>query len=190
MKTFAAVLLMSLAVTTAAAQTSKSNDDMKDCPLHAQHMKEASSPAQHAHGADSSDLEAMNRRGNEGMGFDQAKTIHHFLIANDGGSINVSAKSTDDGDSITAIRQHFQHIAQAFAAGDFSIPMFVHDQPPPGVAQMQKLKADIQYRYQPTANGARVVISSKRPEAVAAIHQFLDFQIKEHRTGDPASTND
>ena len=139
MKTFAAVLLLSLAVTTAAAQTSKSNDDMKDCPLHAQHMKEASSPAQHAHGADSSDLEAMNRRGNEGMGFDQAKTIHHFLIANDGGSINVSAKSTDDGDSITAIRQHFQHIAQAFAAGDFSIPMFVHDQPPPGVAQMQKL---------------------------------------------------
>jgi hypothetical protein len=33
--------------------------------------------------------------------------------------------------------------------------------------------------------GAEVVISSADPKAIAAIHEFLRFQIREHRTGDP-----
>jgi hypothetical protein len=187
MKTFAALFILVLAG-AAAAQTSAGpnsttdptkKNDMKDCPMHAQHMASAAQAA--------SELDTMNQRGNDGMGFDQAKTTHHFLIAEDGGSINVSAKSANDADSVAAIRGHFQHIARAFAAGDFAIPMFVHDQTPPGVVTMQKLKAEIQYRYEQTPNGARIVISSKLPQAVAAIHDFLDFQIREHRTGDPLS---
>ena len=31
----------------------------------------------------------------------------------------------------------------------------------------------------------RVLISSRNPEAVAAVHEFLKFQITEHQTGDP-----
>jgi hypothetical protein len=157
--------------------------DADKCPMHAEHMK-AGDAAAHQHG---DDYAAMNSRGNEGMGFDQAKTTHHFLINKDGGIIDVQANSADDQRSVAAVRQHFQHIAHAFASGDFSIPMFVHDQAPPGVATMQKLKGAIQYRYEQTAAGARVVISSKNAEAIAAIHDFLDFQITEHRTGDPLS---
>ncbi len=50
---------------------------------------------------------------------------------------------------------------------------------------MAKLKTQIQYHYGEIANGGRVTISSSNQEAVEAIHNFLRFQITEHRTGDP-----
>jgi hypothetical protein len=80
---------------------------------------------------------------------------------------------------------HLQHISRAFQSGEFNIPMFVHDQMPPGVLVMTKLKDQIHYKYEPLENGGRVLISSRNPEAVAAVHDFLKFQITEHQTGDP-----
>ena len=41
-------------------------------------------------------------------------------------------------------------IAQAFAAGDFSAPMAVHDQTPTGAPVMQELKAEIHYTFEET----------------------------------------
>lgn len=129
--------------------------------------------------------EDMQKRGNQGMGFDQDKTAHHFLITKDGGIIQVMAKSADDKESVAEIRMHLNHIQHAFSAGDFNIPMFVHDQTPPGVPTMKKLKEQIRYSYEEMENGGRVVISSKNAEAVNAVHKFLKFQIREHGTGDP-----
>jgi hypothetical protein len=80
---------------------------------------------------------------------------------------------------------HLQHIAKAFKSGDFEIPMFVHDQTPPGVQVMTRLNGEVHYKYEPIENGGRVVISSGNPEALAAIREFLKFQIDEHKTGDP-----
>jgi len=71
-----------------------------------------------------------------------------------------------------------------FSEGNFEIPMFVHDQTPPGAAAMKQLKADISYKYVEIENGAKVVISSENPAAISAIHDFLAFQIKDHHTGD------
>lgn len=34
----------------------------------------------------------MEQRGNQGMGFAQDKTTHHFLLQKDGGAIQVTAK--------------------------------------------------------------------------------------------------
>ena len=48
----------------------------------------AQTPADHAH----SDMEY---RGNQGMGFAQDSTTHHFLLEKDGGAIQVTAKSPD-----------------------------------------------------------------------------------------------
>lgn len=127
----------------------------------------------------------MQQRGNQGMGFDQDKTTHHFLLNKSGGSIQVTAKSAVDKASIDEIRMHLQHIQHAFASGDFNIPMFVHDQTPPGVPTMTRLKDQIRYKYEQMENGGRVVISSQNSEAVKAVHEFLKFQIKEHKTGDP-----
>ena len=126
----------------------------------------------------------MEKRGNQGMGFDQQKTTHHFLLRKDGGAIQVMANSADDKESKEEIQMHLRHIERAFQSGDFDIPMFVHDQTPPGVATMKKLKDQIHYKYEPAENGGRVVISSANAEAVAAVHEFLKFQITEHKTGD------
>ena len=79
---------------------------------------------------------------------------------------------------------HLGHIAKMFAAGNFNAPMLIHDQLPPGAPTMQKLKSDIQYKFEETEQGARVRISTNSSEALQAIHDFLRFQIKEHKTGD------
>ena len=126
----------------------------------------------------------MEKRGNQGMGFAQDKTTHHFLLRKDGSAIQVTANSAGDNASKEEIQMHLQHIEHAFQSGDFDIPMFVHDQTPPGVATMKKLKDQIKYKYEPAENGGRVVISSANAEAVTAIHEFLKFQITEHKTGD------
>ena len=79
---------------------------------------------------------------------------------------------------------HLAHIAKMFSEGNFEIPMFVHDQMPPGAVAMKQLKSDIAYKYTEIENGAKVVISSEKPAAISAIHDFLTFQIKDHHTGD------
>ena len=72
-----------------------------------------------------------------------------------------------------------------FSQGNFSIPMFVHDQTPPGVETMKQQKGAITYKYEQTERGGRVRISTGNGEALKAIHEFLRFQIQEHQTGDP-----
>jgi hypothetical protein len=62
--------------------------------------------------------------------------------------------------------------------------MFIHDRMPPGAETMKRLGKAISYRSEPTARGARVVIRTGNPEALAAVHDFLRFQIADHRTGD------
>jgi hypothetical protein len=127
----------------------------------------------------------MQGREDMGMGFSQAKTTHHFILAKDGGVISVEAKDPKDTASRDRIRTHLAHIAKMFAEGNFDIPMFVHDQAPPGVPVMQSKKNQIQYRFEETKLGGRVVITSDDPEALAALHDFLTFQVREHKTGDP-----
>ena len=131
--------------------------------------------------------DAAEQRADQGMGFEQAKTTHHFLLTRDGGAIQVTARNPQDSHSRAQIRMHLSHIAQAFAAGDFHIPMFVHDQTPPGVAVLQARKTQIRYRFEELENGAQVVITTHDPEALSAIHDFLVFQIREHRTNDPVA---
>ena len=126
----------------------------------------------------------VDARGDQVMGFDHAKTTHHFSLTADGGVIAVSANDTTDTESRDAIRSHLSHIARVFASGDFDAPMLIHDQVPPGVPVMKKKKSAIKYAYAETKTGAEVVISTNDPKALAAVHDFLQFQISDHRTGD------
>lgn len=130
-------------------------------------------------------MEGMIKRGDKAMGFDHMKTTHHFLLANDGGVIQVEANKASDKESRGQIRQHLGHIAMMFSNGNFDTPMFVHAQDPPGVEVMKQLKGEISYRFEETKRGGRVRIASNNADAIKAIHDFLSFQIKEHRTGDP-----
>jgi len=136
---------------------------------------------------DMSDMahEQMNKRGDRVMGFDHTKTTHHFVLQEAGGSIEITANDAGDVETSNQIRMHVGHIAKMFAEGNFNAPMIIHEQTPPGVPVMQELKAEIKYDFEEIDRGAAVRISAKNPDALKAIHDFLRFQIKEHKTGDP-----
>lgn len=143
----------------------------------------ARSEAQSPNDAHHCPMDAADRA-DKGMGFSQEKTTHHFTLTSQGGEIAVTAKDAADKESHEEIRMHLSHIAHAFAAGDFDIPMFVHDQTPPGVSVMKEKKDKIQYRYEESEDGGKVVIATEDSQALSAIHEFLAFQIREHKTGD------
>ena len=80
---------------------------------------------------------------------------------------------------------HMKHIAKMFGEGNFSAPMLIHEQDPPGADVMKQLKAKIKYEFGENERGAFIRISTGDAEALNAIHEFLRFQITEHMTGDP-----
>ena len=129
----------------------------------------------------------MKQRGNAAMGFDQDKTIHHFLLTAKGGIIQVETKDASDSASRSQIRTHLKSISQQFAHGDFSAPVQTHNEMPPGAATMKRLAGAITYSLRELPNGAEVQIRSDDANAIKAIHQFLQYQIKEHATGDPTT---
>ena len=135
---------------------------------HAEHMKEMQKDAE------------LKKRGALAMGFDQDKTTHHFRATPAGGSIEVGVKDAADTASRDQIRTHLKAIANAFAKGDFDKPFQTHAEVPPGVPAMQRLKAAIRYKYEETAEGGAVRITTTDPDALKAVHEFLAYQGREH----------
>jgi hypothetical protein len=148
--------------------------DMQSCPMHKEHMKE---PSQHQADVEKHGDEAM-------MGFPHDRTRHHFRLYSDGGAIEVTVSDTKDAQNLQAIRSHLTHIVTMFSNGEFSIPMFIHDQVPPGVPVMKEKRAEISYSFEEFSAGGTVRIKTKNSEALKAIHDFLRFQIEDHHTGD------
>ena len=138
----------------------------------------------HNHQQDKQRVDGVNERGDHAMGFSHEKTTHHFHLTADGGTIEVTANDSNDAASQQQIRTHLSHIAKLFKEGDFNTPMFIHGEAPPGVPTMKRLKADISYTLETIEFGARVRIATGNAEAVKAIHEFLRYQIKDHKTGD------
>jgi len=126
----------------------------------------------------------VEKHGDEAMGFPHDKTTHHFRLSTDGGSIEVTVNDPKDTQDLTAIRGHLQHIAVMFSNGDFSVPMFIHSEVPPGVQEMKDRRADITYSFEEMPGGGRVRIATVNRDALNAVHDFLIFQIRDHHTGD------
>jgi len=118
------------------------------------------------------------------MGFSHEMTTHHFHLYRSGGVIEVSANDPNDMNTRDQIRMHLNHIVMMFSNGDFNVPMFIHDKNPPGAATMSKLRDEIHYKLEETPQGARIEIVTVNKEALSAIHNFLRFQISDHKTGD------
>jgi hypothetical protein len=126
---------------------------------------------------------ALQQRGETAMGVNQYTSAHIFEPLPIGGRIVLQRKETDSVGE-TAIRTHMRTIATAFANGDFALPGFVHAMSDvPGTAKMKALRSEITYSERDLPRGAEVVISTKNPNAVAAIHEFLAFQRMDHRAG-------
>jgi hypothetical protein len=169
MKHVITVLLVSLFTSPIIAQETKQDEAMKSCLMHGQHQP---------HNA------VVESHGDQAMGFPHDKTTHHFRMADDGGAIEVTVNDPKDKTNTEAIRSHLSHIATIFGSGDFSVPMFIHDGIPPGVTTMKSMKGAIRYSYEEMSLGGRVRLQSTDAIAVAAIHDFIRFQITEHQTGD------
>ncbi len=135
--------------------------------------------AQHDHASE------LNTRGDHEMGFSHEKTTHHFTLTEDGGTIEVRVNDVKDTASRDEIRDHFHHIAQMFAAGNFNVPMLVHARKDvPGTAVMSKQRDQLHWDLQETPSGAKITISADNQPALNAVHEFLRFQIADHQTGD------
>lgn len=137
--------------------------------------------AGHADGAHA----AMNARGAEAMGFDQDRATHHFRLTPEGGRIQVEANEARDRTTVERVAAHLRTIREAFASGDFRAPRHTHGEDPPGVTALKRLRGKIDYAYEAMPRGGRLVLATRDPDARAAIHEFLRYQIREHHTGDP-----
>lgn len=137
--------------------------DPATCPMHAHHA-------------------AVDKRGDQVMGFSHEKTKHTFRLLEDGGAIEVRANDAADAESVAAIRSHLKEIAREFAEGKFEKPNAIHARMPDGVEVMKK--SAIRYQYEEIDRGARLRITTKDARAIEAVHQFLRFQISDHRTAD------
>ena len=130
-----------------------------------------------------SSFAALQQRGDTAMGVNQYTSQHVFEALPNGGRIVLQRKESDSAGQ-AAIRAHMRTISRAFSNGDFALPGFVHDMGDvPGTAVMKRLKGEISYTPRDLPRGAEVVISTRNPEAVSAIHDFLAFQRMDHRTG-------
>jgi hypothetical protein len=127
---------------------------------------------------------AVSQRGDHVMGFSHEKTTHHFRLFPDGGAVEVTADDPNDAETRAQIRTHLSHIAGMFGAGDFDAPMLIHGGVPPGVPVLKRLKTEVAYTFEAMDGGGRVRIRTGNRKALAAVYQFLRFQIADHHTGD------
>lgn len=133
-----------------------------------------------------SGFSGVQARGAEAMGVDQYTSSHVFESLPDGGRIVLQRDSVDSAGAAT-IRMHLQHIARAFADGDFALPGFVHAREVPGTGVMAERRAAIRYEFDTLPRGGQVRISTTDSVAVRAIHAFLAFQRQDHRAAGHAA---
>ena len=130
-----------------------------------------------------SSFAALQQRGETAMGVNQYTSQHVFESLPTGGRIVLQRKEPDSAGE-SAIRAHMRAIATAFTSANFAVPGFVHHTGEvPGTPVMKELKAEISYTPGDLPRGAEVVISTRNPKAVSAIHDFLAFQRMDHQTG-------
>jgi hypothetical protein len=123
----------------------------------------------------------VQARGRLAMGVDQYSSTHVFESLPDGGRIELQRDSADTAGT-AVIRAHMEDIREAFTAGDFRIPGFVHDmQAVPGTTEMAAKRELIRYEVRPLPRGAELRMATSDTAAIRAIHEFLAFQRMDHR---------
>ena len=154
-----------LAALVAAAASSPAAGEPQ-CPMHGAHRAQ------------------VDGRHHEATGVPADATEHQFVLASDGGSIHLGVKDGRQTEARDKIRAHLRGIAQSFAAGDFALPERIHGQVPPGVPILKARKSALRYAYSDSAQGGVVTIRTADRQALAAIHEFLRFQMRDHGTAD------
>jgi len=133
-------------------------------------------------GAGDSAFADLQARGGVAMGVNQYTSRHVFEELPDGGRIALQ-RDAADSEGADRIRRHMHEIAGRFAAGDFTLPGFVHARAVPGTEIMAARRAAIAYAVDTLPRGAALRIRSADSTAVRAIHEFLAFQRHDHHAG-------
>lgn len=163
----------------AAADSAAADHRAMDHAAHGSAVR-AGAPARDSARGDTS-FAALQARGAVAMGVDQYASSHRFESLDDGGRIELQVDSADAA-ATERIRDHLRTITRSFARGDFATPGFVHDGEVPGTRVMRERRERITYTFAPLRRGGEVIISTPDAAAVEAIHAFLAFQRREHRT--------
>jgi hypothetical protein len=141
----------------------------------------SASPKPPISGGDSA-FAGVQARGGVAMGVNQYTSRHVFEPLPDGGRIALQ-RDAAGSEGAAQIRRHMHEIAGRFAAGDFTLPGFVHARVVPGTEIMAARRAAITYAVDTLPRGAAVRIRSADSTAVRAIHEFLAFQRHDHHAG-------
>jgi hypothetical protein len=123
----------------------------------------------------------VQARGAEVMGVDQYTSTHVFEDLADGGRIVLVREDTSDMEGTATIRAHLRAIADSFGHGIFTNPAAVHAMVVPGTETMARLRDRIGYTLSDRPGGGEVRLTTRDPEALAAIRDFLAFQRMDHR---------
>jgi len=143
---------------------------------------DAGSGAEAWRGGADSGFAGVQSRGRVAMGVDQYTSTHRFQPLPDGGRIELQRDTADSGGRARIV-EHMHEIAAAFAAGDFTVPGFVHAREVPGTSVMAARQATIRYAVESLPRGAAVRLTTGDSAAIEAIHDFLAFQRQDHRAG-------
>jgi hypothetical protein len=138
--------------------------------------------ARRAAAATDSGFAAVQGRGRAAMGVDQYTSTHLFEPLPDGGRIELQRDAADSAGR-ARILAHMGEIAAAFAAGDFTVPGYVHALEVPGTRVMAAKRERISYTVESLPRGAALRLRTADGSAVEAIHEFLAFQRMDHRAG-------
>jgi len=126
-------------------------------------------------------FDAMDHRHGDVVGADPSALAHRFVAVPGGGDV-ILARKADDSMAVDQIRAHLATIASSFRRGNFAIPGFVHGKSVSGTDVMSRKSDAISYGVDTLPGGGALRMRTDDADALRAIHAFIEFQTREHRT--------
>ena len=133
--------------------------------------------------ADNSHQNMVMEHGAQVMPFDQNQAMHMFLPSATGGVVEIVVHNMDAA-QIALVRSHLLQEAAMFARGDYSDPAYIHGKTMPGLARLKSAASRVSVRYFETPSGAAITLASADRDLVAAVHQWLAAQQRDHSSRD------
>lgn len=133
------------------------------------HARAQTTPQDHVH-----------EMSHEVMPFDLAKTVHIFLMTEQGGVERVVTREDEASDQIPLIQQHLQKEARQFQKGDYSDPQRLHAVDMPGLKELHEGASHVKVTYEPLPHGAEISFETTDLHLLTAVHRWFGAQLSEH----------
>ena len=122
----------------------------------------------------------IHEMGSQVMPFDLGETTHVFEMTESGGIQQVVADDPGNESQIALIRQHIQHEAMLFSAGDFSDPSSLHGGEMPVVKELAEGAGAMEIEYAALPDGAQIAFTTQDLRLITAIHRWFGAQLSDH----------